>query len=120
MTRLASYLAALTIGFAVLGFGPADAQTVFNQGDEATSEAPALPDELSPELIDGLLARMTDGEIRELLRNELVRRADEQAAEAAKGAHTLEEIGARLNQMAERIDARTTRWQRDIEKISEE
>ena len=118
MTRLASYLATLTIGFAVMGFGPADAQTVFNQGDEETSEAPALPDELSPELIDGLLARMTDGEIRELLRNELVRRADEQAAEAAKGAHTLEEIGTRLNQMAERIDARTTRWQRDIENIS--
>jgi hypothetical protein len=69
-----------------------------------------LPDELSPEIIDGLLARMTDADIRGLLRDELVRRAEEQARAETVSDQTLAKIRTGLAQKAGRIQTNVTRW----------
>jgi small-conductance mechanosensitive channel len=63
-----------------------------------------LPAELSPEIIDALMARLTDAEIRALLRDELHRRADEQVAAEAAKVETLADIRTRLTGMAATID----------------
>jgi hypothetical protein len=62
-----------------------------------------LPAELSPEMIDALMARLTDAEIRALLRDELHRRADEQVAAEAAKVETLADIRTRLTGMAATI-----------------
>jgi small-conductance mechanosensitive channel len=69
-----------------------------------------LPAELSPEMIDALMARLTDAEIRALLRDELHRRADEQVAAEAAKVETLADIRTRLTGMAATIETRVTRW----------
>ncbi len=82
-------------------------------GMTATDRAPpaaALPDELTPEVIDAMLARLTDSEIRALLRDELVRRAEEQAEREAQSEAFFEDVENRLTDMATRIRERTTRW----------
>lgn len=73
-------------------------------------EAPEISTrDLSPELIDGMLARLTDAEIRELLRAELIRQAEEKM-DAATGPGVLDLINARLTEMAATIEERVTRW----------
>jgi len=70
-----------------------------------------LPADLSPEMVDALMARLTDAEIRALLREELHRRADEQAAAEVVQVETLVRIRTRLNEMAAEIKDRIfTRW----------
>lgn len=69
-----------------------------------------LPEELTPEIIDGLMARLTDADIRALLRDELVRRAEAQAAAEAAGDDTLEAAALRLEAMAATIESRLARW----------
>jgi small-conductance mechanosensitive channel len=69
-----------------------------------------LPADLSPEMVDALMARLTDAEIRALLREELHRRADERAASEADEAKTLANIHTRLTGMATTIQTRVTRW----------
>jgi len=78
-----------------------------------------LPDDLTPETVDGLLARLTDSEIRELLRDELARRAEERRAAEAEAADVSAEIRARLARMAEQIETRATRWANAIANISQ-
>ena len=72
--------------------------------------APTLPTDLSPEMIDALMARLTDTEIRALLREELRRRADERAAAEVVQVETLDSIRTRLTEMAATIETRVTRW----------
>ncbi|MEM9010377.1 MAG: mechanosensitive ion channel family protein [Pseudomonadota bacterium] len=94
----------------------AQAQRFLQEGEAAldrsdgTAEAAAIPEELSPEVIDAMLARLTDTEIRALLRGELVRRAEEQAAETEEGMSTLDAIAMRLSNMATTIETRVRRW----------
>ncbi|HSF94236.1 MAG TPA: mechanosensitive ion channel family protein [Thermohalobaculum sp.] len=73
-------------------------------------DGPALPDELSPETVDSLLARLTDAEIRALLRDELTRRAEEQAATETVEDQTLVQIQARLTEMSEKIRRNLEIW----------
>ena len=85
---------------------PAQAQFL----QSSPEEKPAIAmDSLTPELVDGMLARLTDAEIRELLRAELARRADENMEEAASPG-ALELIEARLTDMTATIEERVTRW----------
>jgi small-conductance mechanosensitive channel len=89
---------------------PAQRQVLGNNAGAAADAVPELPADLTPEMVDALMARLTDAEIRALLRDELHRRADERAeAEVAKG-ETLAEIRARLTAMAATIETRVTRW----------
>ncbi len=89
-------------------------------GSGAAEEAPAsLPEDLSPEIIDALMARLTDAEIRAILREELVRQAEAKQAAETMMADTLADIEARLRQMAEQIQARTTRWAEAIANLHE-
>ncbi len=69
-----------------------------------------LPTDLSPEMVDALMARLTDAEIRALLREELHRRADERAEAEATDVKTLASIRTRLTEMAITIETRVTRW----------
>ncbi len=79
------------------------------QGNQS-EPAPTLPADLSPEMVDALMARLTDAEIRALLREELRRRADEQAEAEAVQVETLVRIRTRLTKMAATIETRVTRW----------
>ncbi|MEM1161771.1 MAG: mechanosensitive ion channel family protein [Pseudomonadota bacterium] len=88
--------------------GPATAQSLLlsQQSDEEAADV----QDLNPDMVDGMLARMTDAEIRELLRAELVRRAEMETERDIGTAETIMAIEVRLTAMAERIEARVTRW----------
>ncbi|MEM6663621.1 MAG: hypothetical protein AAF666_15750, partial [Pseudomonadota bacterium] len=88
--------------------GPATAQSLLlsQQSDEEATDV----QDLNPDMVDGMLARMTDAEIRELLRAELVRRAEMETERDIGTAETIMAIEVRLTSMAERIEARVTRW----------
>jgi len=77
------------------------------------SESPAtveIPEDLTPEMVDGLLARLTDADIRTILRDELRRRAEEQATGDADTGVTFTAVGDRLSTMATTIQGRVIRW----------
>ncbi len=65
------------------------------------------------------MARLTDADIRALLRDELVRRAEEQAAADAAGDDTLAAAAARLEIMAATIETRMVRWAGALANIGE-
>jgi len=71
---------------------------------------PAIPDALTPETVDALMARLTDAEIRELLRDELRRRAEEQVEAGGTDSMTLVQVRERLTGMTATIEDRVTRW----------
>lgn len=84
---------------------------------QSSDEKPAISTEdLTPELVDGVLARLTDPEIRELLRAELVRQAEDKMVEET-GPGAFELIDTRLTDMAAEIDERTTRWAKALANI---
>lgn len=85
-------------------------------GDE--EGAPALPEDLTPDLIDGIVARLDDGEIRALLLEELHRQAAAKA-EAAEAVSTFESAGERLTEMSATIRKRTTRWAKALANLDE-
>ncbi len=89
---------------------PGYAQTIFSGDDSASSEELEIPEDLSPELIDSLLAQTSDEQLRELFREELLRQAEAKEAEEAEGISILAGVEMRLTQMAERIETRVTRW----------
>ena len=92
-----------------LVFGPVAATAQFLPTNTQAEATVALPDSLTPDLVDGMLARMTDAQIRGLLRDELVRRAAEDAANA-DGPGTYDMVEARLNTMWDRIGRRVPLW----------
>jgi small-conductance mechanosensitive channel len=82
-------------------------------GRAPTGQAEAVvefPADLSPEMIDALLSRLTDSEIRALLREELHRRAEERAAAVAVTDAALVSIRNRLTEMAANIEKRVSSW----------
>lgn len=84
---------------------------MFGAGSAPAVEQPiGIPKELTPELVDGMLSRLIDGQIRELLHSEIIRRADEQDKASETEVDTLAGIEAWLVQMAERIETRVVRW----------
>ncbi|MEO1000695.1 MAG: hypothetical protein AAFW69_08865 [Pseudomonadota bacterium] len=105
----------LLLLFALLAVQPALAQTgqllTERVGAGAEEEAPhTIPDDLSPEMVDGMLSRMTDGEIREILRDELVRRAEQNEAAEGDAMPPFAAVEARLADMAGTIATRAARW----------
>ena len=79
------------------------------QGNQSQAP-PTLPADLSPEMVDALMARLTDTEIRALLRQELHRRADERAAAEEVQVEILASIPTRLTRREATIETRVTRW----------
>jgi small-conductance mechanosensitive channel len=77
---------------------------------QETDQSVELPEALAPADIDGLLARLTDAQIRELLRSELARRAQDENLVSFEGPGTLEVAVARLNAMYVEIAERLPRW----------
>ena len=96
--------------FCAAWFAPAHGQLVKPGPGEAAEGPPELPAELTPEAVDELLARLTDAEIRAVLRDELRRRADEQAAEDSDRVDSLAAVQTRLEAMAMTIERRVSRW----------
>ncbi len=86
------------------------AQTIFSSDGDASDEGAEIPENLTPELIDGLLARLSDEELRELFREELVRQAEEKAEQEIVTGTVFTAIEARLGKMAGRIETRVIRW----------
>lgn len=80
---------------------------------------PELPKELTPELIDGVLATLTDAEIRLLLREELARQAEAREAEMAEAMPTFEQVSDRLSEMTARISERAGRWGEALANIAD-
>ncbi|MEM9099414.1 MAG: mechanosensitive ion channel family protein [Pseudomonadota bacterium] len=80
---------------------------------------PVLPERLSADLIDGVLATLTDAEIRHLLREELARQAAEREVATADAMPTFEQISGRLAEMATRIRERAGRWAVSLSNIAE-
>ncbi|WP_053005725.1 mechanosensitive ion channel family protein [Kiloniella spongiae] len=89
---------------------PVYAQTIFSGDDNSASESPEIPEDLSPELIDSLLAQTSDEQLRELFREELLRQAEAKEAEEIEGVSILAGIEMRLTDMVNRIESRVTRW----------
>ena len=93
--------------------------TIFNQSSGEGTAVPELPAELAPEQVDGLLARLTDAEIRQLLADELRRRADEQTADDMSGEEALNYAMVRLAEMQEKISERLPRWFRALANLDD-
>lgn len=85
----------------------------------ATESPPALPADLSPEAVDALLSRLTDAEIRALLRDELRRRAEARAAEEAAQTQTFAGVRMRVADIAATIQDRLLRWSDELGRIGE-
>ncbi len=68
-----------------------------------------LPEELTPAVISDLLSRLTDDDVRAVLRAELLRQAEAQAAED-DGETAFTAFEARISEMAMRIRTRVERW----------
>lgn len=69
-----------------------------------------IPEVLTPTIIDGLLSRLTDTELRAVLRDDLERQAREQADALAEEIDFLMLVKQRLSDMSDRIATRTMRW----------
>ncbi|MEM7268675.1 MAG: mechanosensitive ion channel family protein [Pseudomonadota bacterium] len=86
------------------------AQAQIIMPSSGSGETVELPSELTPDLVDGLLSRLTDGEIRTLLREELLRQAEADAA-VDEGPSSFDAIATRLEEMrVEIFDTRFPRW----------
>ena len=106
-------LALPTFGFQT---GAAEAQTPLlkapiGNGGETVAE---LPDDLTPDQIDGLLARLTDADIRRLLADELRERADDQAEDDMNTAEAIAYVGMRLGEMWAEISKKVPEWIGDV------
>ncbi|MEO0957275.1 MAG: mechanosensitive ion channel family protein [Pseudomonadota bacterium] len=111
-----SSVASLTLLFlALAGMLPqgAAAQSpvpLASSGGESEPARPTLPSTLTPELVDATLSELSDEQVRRLLREELQRQAEEQAAEADETMDSYAEVVERLDRMATTIGERTSRW----------
>jgi len=98
--------------------GDAKAQFVGAAAPEP-EQSVELPDSLTPADIDRLLARLTDIQIRDLLRSELARRAEEASQAEPQGPGTFEAAATRLNAMYAEIAERLPRWGVAIANLSD-
>ncbi|MBE9476033.1 MAG: hypothetical protein IME92_02735, partial [Proteobacteria bacterium] len=78
--------------------------------NNASSTAVAIPEVLTPTIIDGLLSRLTDTELRAVLREDLERQAREQADALADDIDFFMLAKQRLAEMLDRIATRSARW----------
>jgi len=69
-----------------------------------------LPEDLSPDMVDSALSRLTDAEIRALLRDELVRRAEQRAAVDVAEGSAPDIVRERLSELATTVRERLARW----------
>ncbi|MEM8793482.1 MAG: mechanosensitive ion channel family protein [Pseudomonadota bacterium] len=106
--------------FFVIQTGPAAAQTPFLDAasDSSDGEVVELPADLTPDQVDGLLARLTDAEIRQLLADELRQRTEEQTMTDMSTQEAIEFVEMRLREMAAAISERVPRWINGIINIS--
>lgn len=77
---------------------------------DAPDTAATLPEAPSPELVDAMLATLTDAEVRALLQAEMKRQAASRVAEAETGLDTIESITARFERMIGVIATRIGSW----------
>jgi len=107
-----TFMSIVAVALALLWTLPASGQVLPGGGEGPGGDAPAagVPAGLTPEQVDAMLARMTDADIRALLRDELIRRSEARAPGDAGLGATLAQIETRLTAMAGTIDARVTRW----------
>ena len=87
------------------------------EGQTVEAARPQLPEELKPEDVDSLLARLTDADIRALLRDELARRAEAQAAAAVEEEPQSfrDYIGATMGLISSRVQG----WMQAIATLDE-
>ena len=99
---------------ALLTIGPvaAQAQSLPAPSPDPARTAPAasLPAELTPEMVNALLARLSDAEVRALLADELHRRAAEDVRTESADSVTIASIRDRLTGLAENIRTRLNDW----------
>ena len=100
----------------IIALGPfAHAQVVAPSNEE---NALTVPDALTPEIVDSMMARLTDAEIRALLRDELVRRAEAEAETDSDLMMSIDQVQARLDEMSNTIERRVTRWVKAVGNLS--
>ncbi|MEM9045630.1 MAG: mechanosensitive ion channel family protein [Pseudomonadota bacterium] len=97
------------------------AQNAFlGTGGETTAETiTEIPADLTAEQVDGLLARLTDAQIRELLAEELRERTVEQTMTDMSTQEAIDFVELRLQEMAEAISQRVPRWINGIVNIGD-
>ncbi|MEL6196765.1 MAG: hypothetical protein AAFT19_02855, partial [Pseudomonadota bacterium] len=78
--------------------------------DSEAPQRPAIPEVLTPELVDAMLATLTDEQVRELLREEMKRQAQAPAEADAAGAAMGADLARRLDAMLLAIGQRLSDW----------
>ncbi|MEM7670987.1 MAG: hypothetical protein AAF317_17990, partial [Pseudomonadota bacterium] len=114
-------LACVFLAGGILASGGAHAQNPLVTAATAEDEPPAveLPVDLTSEQIDGLLARMTDADIRRLLAEELHRRADAQSQDEMAAMDFVDFASMRLVEMQSEIGERLPRWFKAVANLSD-
>ncbi|MEM8855793.1 MAG: hypothetical protein AAGD34_18970, partial [Pseudomonadota bacterium] len=97
--------------------GSASAQTLPVAPQPAAPQTPTIPETLTLDMVDGMLARLTDAQIREILRAELSERAEE-AADSEMGISLAEAANQRLFALGETIWTRLMRWGDQLTNLS--
>lgn len=82
-------------------------------------QAVELPEDLTTEQIDGLLARLTDADIRRLLAEELRSRAEATASDEMATMDFVDFAAMRLDEMQAEIGERLPRWFKAIASLSD-
>lgn len=102
------WLVAVTALVALTNTGLAQSPMAFSE--ELEAEAVNLPENLTPDVIDSVLSRLTDAEVRVILREELERKAEEQALASETTEAFLSVAEQRLTSMYDTIAERLVRW----------
>lgn len=108
---------ALFLFFALIYAAPAQAQMLLGGGE--TTEAVELPETLTPQVVDALLARLTDAEVREVLQAELLRQSDLQAATQMDATTAIAQAADRVEQTLVRAQERFIRWTRSLANLGD-
>ena len=119
MNRLLPILMAFVLAVLAAPSIDAQAQSPLTRGAGDPDTQITIPADLSPDMVDGMLARMTDAEIRALLRDELVRRAEEEITEDTGLMMTFQQIETRLTEMAANIERRVSRWSKALRNLGQ-
>ncbi|MGB0504562.1 MAG: mechanosensitive ion channel family protein [Pikeienuella sp.] len=99
-----------------VSISPLKAQMLLG-GSDSSGEAVELPENLTPEIVDGLLARLTDAEVREVLQTELLRQSDAQAAAQMDAATALTLAAEEVEATLIRAQDRFVRWSSSLANI---
>jgi small-conductance mechanosensitive channel len=111
LARLGQKIGALLLICVVLSLPvTAWAQAKLPSSGSTTETSVEIPKVLTPEIINGLVSRLTDAEIRAALLEELQRQAAEQAAQTEQEPAFFMAAEDRLVSMFETISSRVVRW----------